>query len=142
MKCATHQKQEAIGVCKWCQRGVCSACVDERNTINGIYCSDNCSEISQSTDKLIARNVGAHADISIVHWAMMFGLFSAAAIMAIRGISGLTAGLTGENTMLLFFSFLLFVMGLAYLRWIISTKPFFKSAPQTEPTTHGELPND
>lgn len=53
MKCFNHQNQEAIGICKACQKAICPSCAID--TGRGLACSDACLEevnvINEIVDK-------------------------------------------------------------------------------------------
>ncbi len=55
MKCFYHPERDAVGLCKHCQRGLCTACASERD--GGLACMGRHeTEVDQVT-ALIRRNV-------------------------------------------------------------------------------------
>jgi hypothetical protein len=55
MKCFYHPDAEAVGLCKHCQRGLCSACASERD--GGLACRDRHESQVDQVSALIRRNV-------------------------------------------------------------------------------------
>jgi hypothetical protein len=55
MKCFYHPGAEAVGLCKHCQRGLCSACASERD--GGLACRDPHESQVDQVSALIRRNV-------------------------------------------------------------------------------------
>lgn len=55
MNCAYHPTRPAIGICKFCQRGLCPECISE---IDGVLaCKDRHEEQVRATQELIAHNL-------------------------------------------------------------------------------------
>lgn len=50
MKCFEHQKEEAVGICKYCGRGVCRKCA--RTEGLGLSCSDECEKEAKWAQKV------------------------------------------------------------------------------------------
>jgi hypothetical protein len=42
MKCFNHKEKEAIGVCKYCHKGLCQDCA--KDLIGGLACVDRCED--------------------------------------------------------------------------------------------------
>ena len=55
MKCFYHPDADALGLCKHCQRGLCSACTSERD--EGLACRDRHESQVDQVSALIRRNV-------------------------------------------------------------------------------------
>ena len=55
MKCYYHPETDAVGLCKHCQRGLCSACASERD--GGLACRDRHEKEVDQVSALIQRNV-------------------------------------------------------------------------------------
>lgn len=55
MKCFYHPSADAVGLCKHCQRGLCSACATERD--GGLACRDRHEKDVDQVTALIRRNV-------------------------------------------------------------------------------------
>jgi hypothetical protein len=55
LKCFYHPSADAIGLCKHCQRGLCSACGAERD--GGLACRDRHEKEVDQVTALIRRNV-------------------------------------------------------------------------------------
>lgn len=54
MKCFSHPDQNAVGTCKHCSKGVCSACAKESGW--GIVCSHACETEVQALRAMVERN--------------------------------------------------------------------------------------
>lgn len=79
MYCYQHQNNNALGMCKYCQKAVCASCA--KDTGKGLVCSANCeqelSEINQIMDrsKLIYNiNKKSKLPASGVLFHLFFGL--------------------------------------------------------------------
>ena len=54
MKCYTHQDTDSIGICKACQKAVCSTCVID--TGRGIACSKECETEVHDQNAIIDKS--------------------------------------------------------------------------------------
>jgi hypothetical protein len=54
MHCYVHQENIALGLCKNCQKAVCSICA--KDTGKGLACSDACEKEVMETDQIIERS--------------------------------------------------------------------------------------
>ncbi len=64
MKCFYHNSIDAVGICKNCNRGVCSECAADLK--NGIACKNRCESEVQAVNELINRNKNSHQKASVV----------------------------------------------------------------------------
>ncbi|CAM4479391.1 MULTISPECIES: hypothetical protein [Alteromonas] len=55
MKCFSHQESEAVGLCKYCHKGVCSLCAAEVN--GSIACADTCQEKVAAVDSMVNKSL-------------------------------------------------------------------------------------
>jgi hypothetical protein len=55
MKCFYHENSEAVGLCKYCSRGICRDCAAERP--GGVACKGSHEEKVDLISSLIERNV-------------------------------------------------------------------------------------
>jgi hypothetical protein len=55
MRCFYHPQADAVGLCKNCQRGLCSDCASERD--GGLACRGRCETAVDQVSALIRRNV-------------------------------------------------------------------------------------
>jgi len=55
MKCFYHPQADAVGLCKHCQRGLCSLCASERD--GGLACRERHESQVDQVSALIRRNV-------------------------------------------------------------------------------------
>ena len=81
MKCFYHPNVDAVGLCKHCQRGLCSACGAERDS--GLACRERHETEVDQVSALIRRNVqvGVKAQpLSLVS----FGVFVIAVLVLIN----------------------------------------------------------
>ena len=68
MKCFYHQDRDAVGVCKSCERGVCSECAVDLG--KGLACKDRCEddangslkEMEDALDEAIIRESRQEAE--------------------------------------------------------------------------------
>lgn len=54
MKCFNHPEVDAVGVCKYCYKGLCKECT--RVVESGIYCSEKCANEVAAIWKRIAED--------------------------------------------------------------------------------------
>jgi hypothetical protein len=57
MKCFAHQHSDAVGLCKNCQKGICSACAID--TGDGVACSDSCAALVKQVSSLLRSSAAA-----------------------------------------------------------------------------------
>jgi hypothetical protein len=55
MNCYQHNDNPAIGICKSCQKAVCTVCAID--TGRGIACSESCAEEVKALGELVERNM-------------------------------------------------------------------------------------
>jgi hypothetical protein len=55
MKCFVHHDQDAVGICKNCQKGLCPICAVDSG--HAITCKGECAERAAGVEKLIQRNM-------------------------------------------------------------------------------------
>jgi hypothetical protein len=55
MQCFYHIDKQAVGLCKYCARGICSGCAAERE--GGLACKERCEEMVDRITDLVKRNV-------------------------------------------------------------------------------------
>lgn len=116
MKCFNHPSEDAVAICKSCNKGLCIQCVTEVE--NGVACRGKCeeevkllNEMIQRNKTLLNKNAASYYRISIIY--------------AIVGIVFLTFGLFIFNFIpsIKYFSIALgFVMFFASVLFIISGK--------------------
>jgi len=58
MKCYNHPLNDAVGICKNCNKGLCKECIIEVE--NGIACKETCVEEVKLINSLINRNKKAY----------------------------------------------------------------------------------
>jgi hypothetical protein len=80
MKCFKHSGTEAVGTCKYCQKGVCHQCVIEEP--NGIACSITCAgelkkleAVSQFTQKRVETSKSKLSIIAPLFNLLLGGIF-------------------------------------------------------------------
>jgi len=56
MKCFTHPETDAVGMCKNCYKGLCSACAADVG--DGLACRDMCEASVISLNRQIAQSSG------------------------------------------------------------------------------------
>ena len=81
MKCFLHSESDAVGTCKHCFKGVCSACA--KDTGIGIVCSPQCEEEVRAIKSLVDRNKQAFPLVAKTHSrnAVLLCLFGVAFIV-------------------------------------------------------------
>ena len=113
MNCYYHPNQPAVGICKHCQRGLCTDCIAEVD--DSLACKDRHEEQVSTLDLLMARNllqsgrVGSVYTRNAIFYSLVGILFAGFGFLQIRwmgwqGIFLLVIGL-----------FLLFAAGMNYL---------------------------
>lgn len=55
MKCYYHPEKSAVGLCKYCQRGLCEACAAEVDDV--LACVNRHEDEVRSIEQLVARNL-------------------------------------------------------------------------------------
>jgi hypothetical protein len=54
MKCFRHPVSDAIGLCKYCCKGMCSECA--KDTSFGVVCSPPCEQEVRTIREIVERN--------------------------------------------------------------------------------------
>ena len=89
MKCFYHNPVDAVGICKSCNRGLCSDCCFE--TENGIGCKDRCENEVSALNEIIDRSKTAYAKSRsayarnaafLVMMAIVIGVYGAISLAA------------------------------------------------------------
>lgn len=74
MKCFYHQELDAIGICKKCQKGLCSECATDLE--HGIACKGKHEKEAGEIEALISRNIKAvplqAASVSVTNFQYLF----------------------------------------------------------------------
>lgn len=74
MKCFYHQESDAIGICKKCQKGLCSECATDLE--HGIACKGKHEKEAGEIEALISRNIKAvplqAASVSVTNFQYLF----------------------------------------------------------------------
>ena len=120
MKCFYHPATDAVGLCKHCQRGLCTACASERD--GGLACTGRHeTEVDQVTE-LIQRNVqvGVKAQpLSLV----AFGVFVVALLVLLNlALDEANANLRTIYFMLSAFAFVVVLGQVPVLRAMFARK--------------------
>lgn len=78
MNCFYHPNQPAVGVCKYCQRGLCSDCASVVDDV--IACKNRHEDEVHKLEKLTARNLFQSERVGSVYMrnAIFYGLVGAA----------------------------------------------------------------
>jgi len=76
MQCFLHQGATAVGICRTCGKGICSACAREID--RGIVCSEVCAQFAIDTHEIQDRakriySIGVKPRIPVGAW--FFGTF-------------------------------------------------------------------
>lgn len=81
MKCFRHSESDAVGTCKYCFKGVCSACANDTGL--GVVCSPQCEEEVRAIKSLVDRSKQAFPFAAKTHSrnAVLLCLFGAALIV-------------------------------------------------------------
>ena len=110
MECFYHKGTAACGICKSCQRGICSGCASEVK--NGIACLNRCEQQATEIDDMIEASkqnqekstaliksigLGAGDTFNIILGALFlgFGLYEGKDFIAYLGVAFLAFGLWG-----------------------------------------------
>ena len=80
MKCFRHPESDAVGTCKHCFKGTCSACAEDAGI--GIVCSPQCEEEVRAVKFLVNKNKQAYPLVAKAHGrnAILLTLFGLAFI--------------------------------------------------------------
>ena len=62
MKCFNHPQNDAVGICKNCNKGLCKDCLTEVK--NGIACTTTCVDEVKQLNSLIDRNKKSYTTAS------------------------------------------------------------------------------
>ena len=85
MKCIKHQDAEAVAVCTYCGRALCSDCVQAATAANRLVCSTDCSEAllrgEKALETILQQSMRA-AKASAFYCYLCGALSAAAAIVA------------------------------------------------------------
>jgi hypothetical protein len=97
MLCYTHPNQQAIAICKNCNKGVCPLCVIEIE--DGIACSEHCAEKVNMINGMINRNKnlpgktkGAYYRAAFIYLAMASLFIVTAVVYQDMKLYGFAAG--------------------------------------------------
>ena len=76
MKCFAHPESDAVGSCKHCYKGVCSACA--KDTGVGLVCSPECETEVKSLRAMVERNKSVYPLAAKTHTrnAVLLALFA------------------------------------------------------------------
>lgn len=88
MECYYHNGEQACGVCKSCQRGLCRSCAAEVS--NGIACVGRCEERATELDRLVTRST--EMESTNVTLIKSISVFSAELFNLILGVLFLAFG--------------------------------------------------
>lgn len=108
MKCFNHPQNDAIGMCKNCQKGLCSTCVVDVG--NGLACRSSCEESVRLLNKITDKSIQTlEINASHVKGVAIFFLILGVA-MLLLGVTKITNNPfwfyeTGLGTLFLLFSF-------------------------------------
>jgi hypothetical protein len=98
LRCFYHPDANAVGTCKHCHRGVCSACAAERD--GGLACRGRCEADVDAVNALIAKNIQVVTGSPwptalrvVVYWAVSAGLAYYATSQAVYSVRFLFLGL-------------------------------------------------
>lgn len=116
MQCYQHQDQSAVGLCKACQKAVCSRCV--RDTGRGLACSDACEAEVGAINEIIERSksiYGIGSTSRLPATGVMLNLFMAVLFIA-WGLYPLAKGRMAEWFLVAFGAGFLVFGILSYVR--------------------------
>lgn len=88
MNCYYHPNQSAVGICKHCQRGLCTECISEVD--DSLACKDRHEEQVRAIDLLTARNllqagrVGSVYHRNAIFYFLVGVLFAGFGLLQIR----------------------------------------------------------
>lgn len=95
MKCFFHQDRDAVGICKSCERGLCSKCAVDLH--RGLACKGRCEDDAKALIEFIQSNVRSAPKVSaLLHKARSAG-FQSAGMYVVLGIVLLAWGFTSEG---------------------------------------------
>ncbi len=86
MNCFTHQQSVAIGICRYCGKGICPACCKE--STHGVACSTACASELEKNAELLAiskRTYGIGAKKRLPLGPVFLGLFGLIIIVTALG---------------------------------------------------------
>jgi hypothetical protein len=74
MKCYRHHDRDAIGVCKSCNKGLCSDCAADIG--NGIACKNSCEQAVRDLNEIISKSKSVYQKNSSTYYrmAVIYGL--------------------------------------------------------------------
>ncbi len=76
MKCFVHRTQDSVGICKNCQRGLCTECAADCG--NGLACKGKCEErvykINRFLDTTVHRKINSILFINISCGALFIAM--------------------------------------------------------------------
>ncbi len=80
MKCFDHQKIDAVGLCRYCFKGLCNECASEFE--DGIACKGRCEEKAKDVASLVQYSVNSkkgmkYGKFLFPGFAMLLGLLFA-----------------------------------------------------------------
>lgn len=95
MQCFYHPDQPALGICKYCNRGICAECISEVE--DSLACKNRHEEKVRVIDQLVERNllqagrVGSVYRRNAIFYFLSGALFSGFGLYQIKwaGLSGL-----------------------------------------------------
>ena len=61
MHCFEHQSENAIGICKHCNKGICSKCAIDLS--HGLACRDSCEEEVENVNALINNSKATYSNM-------------------------------------------------------------------------------
>ena len=72
MKCFKHGDVDAVGVCKWCGKGLCADCAVD--TDGGLACRDSCEEKVKKLSELSSGETELSRKVDTIQtiWAVAF----------------------------------------------------------------------
>jgi len=75
MKCYIHHGEEALGICKSCNKGLCSDCAIDVG--NGIACKNSCEQAVHDINEMILKSKGIYQKTSGAYYraAAIYSLF-------------------------------------------------------------------
>ena len=95
MQCFYHPDQPALGICKYCNRGICAECISEVE--DSLACKNRHEEKVRVIDQLVERNllqagrVGSVYRRNAIFYFLSGALFSGFGLYQVKwaGLSGL-----------------------------------------------------
>ena len=89
MKCYNHNEIDAVGICKNCNKGLCTSCNTELT--NGIACTSTCIEEVNQINLLIQKSKVSHKTAIGVYMRSAYVTFTFGIIFLFYGIFTETA---------------------------------------------------